>query len=351
MRGRARRRPSRSRWRGTWAAGVGGGAVAGGDAAPAVDARQAYQIGREQYKKGDWSNARRNLEAARAGGYRTRLFEEAPDSMLGKMDRKEAADRAKNRPAEPMTVVQESAAAAAQPVEQTLVQAGQPVAQAPRTVTETAAISQAAADNTAAAAAAVDATAVDTAPPAQPQMSAKQAYNEGRKAYRDGDWIAARQLLTQAAASGYKPGLFEDSPQKYLDRMDKKESADRAKAEAEAAAAAARRAQEEQQTVAVAAQDAGAGAGTGAAGTGAAQPVAAAGQDAGPAAQGELRGAAERRQLEQEERRATARQRVQEALEAERANRPADAFRLYGDAINLDPNNEAGARVTTAWRR
>jgi Ca-activated chloride channel family protein len=64
-----------------------------------------------------------------------------------------------------------------------------------------------------------------------------------------------------------------------------------------------------------------------------------------------------------EERRAQAGQRIREALDAERANRPADAFRLYGEALALDPNNPAaqqgydrmavltGARQPTAAQR
>src|SRR5207248_7056371 len=63
---------------------MGGGAdvaSAGGAGDNAgVDTKSLYRSGREQYRKGDWIAARKNLEAARAAGFRPGLFEESPDS-------------------------------------------------------------------------------------------------------------------------------------------------------------------------------------------------------------------------------------------------------------------------------
>src|SRR5258706_240204 len=63
----------------------------------AMDAKGLYHTGRDQYRKGDWIAARKSLEAARANGFRPGLFEESPDSILAKMDRKEQADAEKAR--------------------------------------------------------------------------------------------------------------------------------------------------------------------------------------------------------------------------------------------------------------
>src|SRR5439155_1341220 len=72
---------------------------------------------------------------------------------------------------------------------------------------------------------------------------AHDAYHLARDQYRKGDWIEARRNFDIAVAGNYKPGLFEDSPEKYLSRMDAKEQADAAKAANEQAMAQARAAQ------------------------------------------------------------------------------------------------------------
>jgi len=56
---------------------------------------------------------------------------------------------------------------------------------------------------------------------------AKQAYADGRLAYRNGDWVTARKLFEQAKAANYKPDLFEDSPELLLSRMDRMESGEK----------------------------------------------------------------------------------------------------------------------------
>ncbi|HSI33584.1 MAG TPA: hypothetical protein VK986_08340, partial [Tepidisphaeraceae bacterium] len=184
-------------------------AVAGGAATQQLDPRQAYHEGRRQYREGDWINARKNLETARQGGYRGGLFEEAPDSILAKMDKKESADKARHE----ADLAARNAAA------------GTPA--------------------TPATPATPDVTAGTPGAPATPaveplKVDARQAYNEGRRLYREGDWVNARKNFNVAVENGHKPGLFEDPAEKYLDRMNRKEAADNAKHMADLAAARAR---------------------------------------------------------------------------------------------------------------
>jgi outer membrane protein assembly factor BamD (BamD/ComL family) len=93
----------------------------------------------------------------------------------------------------------------------------------------------AAAGAAAAAPAAIPPTAVDvtpeaaaTAAPAEPRMSARQLYTTARDQYNKGDWVNARKNFVAAVDAGYKSRMFEDSPQTYLRRMDKKEQRDEA---------------------------------------------------------------------------------------------------------------------------
>jgi general secretion pathway protein D len=70
--------------------------VAEEPAAPAVDAKAAYKLAKQQYNKGDWIAARKNFEIARDAGYKPGLFEgDAPTKYLARMDAKENADAAK----------------------------------------------------------------------------------------------------------------------------------------------------------------------------------------------------------------------------------------------------------------
>ena len=74
-------------------------------------------------------------------------------------------------------------------------------------------------------------------PPPMPTMTASQAYHLARDQYNKGDWIPARQNFELARQLGYKPGLFEDSPERYLAKMDAKEQHDAEMAAAQARAA------------------------------------------------------------------------------------------------------------------
>src|SRR4051812_35991715 len=59
---------------------------------------------------------------------------------------------------------------------------------------------------------AMGADATPGAPAIASGADAKALYRTGREQYRKGDWIAARQNLEAARANGFKPGLFEESP-------------------------------------------------------------------------------------------------------------------------------------------
>jgi general secretion pathway protein D len=78
--------------------------------------------------------------------------------------------------------------------------------------------------------AAAEAKAANAATAEARATEARRLYNAGRDAYRVGDWVEARKSFVAASEAGYKAGLFEDSPEKFLSRMDRKEAADAAKA-------------------------------------------------------------------------------------------------------------------------
>ncbi len=80
----------------------------------------------------------------------------------------------------------------------------------------------------------IDRKLAETAAAASEQ-NAKASYDKAKSEYNKGDWIAARRNFEAAKKAGYKPGLFEDSPETYLARMDRKEQADAAKHQQEIA--------------------------------------------------------------------------------------------------------------------
>ncbi|MDB5319128.1 MAG: hypothetical protein JWN40_759, partial [Phycisphaerales bacterium] len=279
----------------------------------AVDTKTLYHTGRDQYRKGDWIAARKNLEAARSAGFRPGLFEESADSILAKMDRKEQADAEKARR----------------------------MAESGTGGTGAAAVSTSDAGTGAA--------------PAASTSDPKASYQEARKLYRDGDWINARKQFEMARDGGYRPGLFEDAPQKYLDRMDKKESADRAKNEADLAAARSR------ETTAVAQVD------TTPAKSGDATPTAVTPTPTAvvvaptpppptpettpaqpptpapavtPSAESDLDAVLSKQKIQEQEKQFLARKKVDDARAAQSGQRYVEALRLYSEAATLDPNNE-----------
>ncbi len=224
------------------------------------DAKQSYEKGVAEYKKGDWSSARKDLIAARDGGYKPGgLFGgDAPETILARMDAKEAADRQAGQaqtgttapPVQDSPELQHQAelkATYAQAVSEynnhqwsnarqhlkTLRDQGfKPGAFDPSPVTLLArmdAKDKADADRADAeqrsASARATRNAADQEAGAKSQDATK-AYATGRDQYNRGDWINARKNFMVARDAGYRPGLFEDSPGDYLARMDKKEAAD-----------------------------------------------------------------------------------------------------------------------------
>ena len=55
-------------------------------------AREYYDLGRHEYKTGDWIAARRDLTKAQEAGYHAGMFQETPAKMLAAIDNKESAD-------------------------------------------------------------------------------------------------------------------------------------------------------------------------------------------------------------------------------------------------------------------
>ncbi|MGH7213518.1 MAG: hypothetical protein ACREIT_01960, partial [Tepidisphaeraceae bacterium] len=220
------------------------------EVAGAGDARGAYKLAREQYRKGDWIAARENFNRAIEQGFKAGAFEDSPEKYLARMDAKEqrdaeraARDLARMKEAE-QPVEQPQAAVEPAPVEapaETPAPQPGPVAEPPMAAQEPA---PAPVETPVAEATEPEAPVVENvvaAPIADPGPSAAQlkreardAYQSARDQYRSGDWINARENFVRAQELGYRAGLFEDSPAKYLARMDKKEQADAARAIREA---------------------------------------------------------------------------------------------------------------------
>jgi type II secretory pathway component GspD/PulD (secretin)/tetratricopeptide (TPR) repeat protein len=315
-----------------------------------AEAKRFYQLGREQHRKGDWIAARENLTKAAELGYKPGLFEPSPQKLLEQMDKKEAADRARTE-AELAARAQEDAAAE----EIAQADAEQPPVAQPQAEPADEAVAEAA----------------DRADAAAPEMSererkaaARAAYNEGRRLHRAGDWIAAREQFNRAIELGFKAGLFETSPERYLAGMDKKEAADRLKTEQELAR---RQAEEEQarrdaellaqaeaeardeivaeqpaadaeQPAADAEQPADMPADEPAAEESAVEEAAA---DRPVTPEQELEAAARQRELERQAAAAEAERLVNEAAARRERNDIAGALELYNRALRVDPNNAA----------
>lgn len=345
------------------------------------DAKSLYKKGREEYRKGDWIAARKDLSAAQDAGYKPGLFDPKPSEMLAKMDAKEKADAAKAQAAAPAAPAVDDSA---KPTDSTAAAA--PATAPAVTVAQTpppAPIADATAPTTAAppTTAPVDAAAPTTAPVAEApppvvvdtKAQARAAYLKGREEYRKGDWITARQDLMQAQSLNYKNGLFEDSPAKYLARMDAKENADAAKAAKEAQAKADADAKAQAQATApaptTAPSDVAASqpstppvAATPAPTTPAVTPTPptpapaasvpattpytgttteAATTAPAPSVQEQLDATAKVEQMLKEKHAYEARQLVEKADQAKREGRNTEALNDYGQAVLLDPTNDA----------
>jgi general secretion pathway protein D len=160
-------------------------------------------------------------------------------------------------------------------------------------------------------------------------LTAKQHYAVAREQFRKKNWPEARQHFQAARDLGYKPALFEDSPQKYLDRMNKKE----------VLAAKARPARGgHREAVALASQ--------------ANQPEPGANGDAAQPAPGngdanlqeDLRSTAVMKEVQRRQNIAEARRLVQEGRAAQDQNDLATARDRYQRAAELDPSNTQAAQ-------
>jgi Flp pilus assembly secretin CpaC len=144
------------------------GAVAGG-----VDANAEYALGEAAFHEGRLDDAERHFTAAKAAGHKTGMFGTSADQWLRK-------------------IVDRRAELARDEINATRRAAEQ----------------------------------VERETSSAKKTDARSAYRAGRDAFRAGDWVEARKQFVVAQELGYKAGLFEDSPSKYLERMDKKETAD-----------------------------------------------------------------------------------------------------------------------------
>ncbi len=132
--------------------------------AAGVDAKSLYIKGHDEYRKGDWNAARKDLTAARDAKYKPGLFEEAPASMLSKMDAKEKADAASAAQSTPAPVPAAAPAVAAAPP--SAASAAAPAAPSPAPIVSVPSnqISMAQTEPTPAPAPPADATAAPAAP-------------------------------------------------------------------------------------------------------------------------------------------------------------------------------------------
>ncbi|MEA2707629.1 MAG: ral secretion pathway protein, partial [Phycisphaerales bacterium] len=189
------------------------------------DMRTVYTSAVGDYKAGNFGQAKAKFEQLQGQGYRPAMFQRSPEDYLRDIARRMPAPEPA-APGRPEVAI---------PADQALTPpAPQPVAPQQPGVAE--AIPAPAPVNTAPAAApapsvaeGVPSTAVqvgETAP--EPRLSARQLYTTARDQYKNGNWQAARKNFVAAIDAGYKSRLFEESPQTYLRRMDKKEQQDQA---------------------------------------------------------------------------------------------------------------------------
>lgn len=166
-----------------------------------AQARDAYRVARDQLRQGDLASARTNFTIARDLGYRPGLFEVSPADYLARIDAQEqrAADDQARAAADAVAAAEQAAIDAQQAAD----------AEASR----------------AAEAAAREQADLEKAAEQAARADARNAYRLARDQYRAGDWASARQNFAIARDLGYRPGLFEDSPERYLARMDAREAA------------------------------------------------------------------------------------------------------------------------------
>ncbi|MGD0464905.1 MAG: hypothetical protein ABSB74_20665 [Tepidisphaeraceae bacterium] len=156
---------------------------------------------------------------------------------------------------------------------------------------------------------------------AKNKADARSAYDQGREAYRAGDWTTARRDFIAARELGFEPNYLEGlSPSEYLTRMDEKDAADR-QASMAVSGAVSGSANASSQTVNLA-SDASAAPSTGSA-----------------TDQQQLQHQAEVDRLAQQQRVYKAQGLVDLAKQAEKAGNDQEALSQYTQAVDLDPTN------------
>ncbi len=167
-----------------------------------------YASAVEDFNAGNLQAARQKFQQLRQAGFRAPLFKRSPQDYLNDIDRRLA----------------ESGQASVQG--EVAVQPGddaQPQAEAEVVVTPDDQPVVAQPDREA------DASAEGPAPQLSRQERAalaREAYRAGREAYRAGDLQTARARFLEAQEYGYRGGLFEDSPARYISRIDQRLSAE-----------------------------------------------------------------------------------------------------------------------------
>jgi Flp pilus assembly secretin CpaC/uncharacterized membrane protein YgcG len=339
-----------------------------------VDLKGLYSQAIDDYKSQKYDVAKTEFTTLQGAGFRAPLFQRSPSDYLNDINQKVAA----NPPAVAPTPTPTPDATAVVPAVIPPATPGvTPVMTSTTSPTTDESTASAAPTTTPSAGAATDNTAVT--PPAAvvtapPPPNPNDAYHLAREQYNHGDWISARQNFVIARDGGYHAGLFEDSPVKYLARMDKKEQADDLRHQEEirqqqmlaaAAAAAAQPAPTtEPANTEVAATQAAttnevattepsttepsvaattapttdlAGAATAATAPSTAESSTVV---ATPTAEQELSQTAETERIKQQQRAFEAKQKVADAQDAREQNRLDDSLTDYTQAVALDPSNQ-----------
>lgn len=218
--------------------------------------RDVYNQAVTDYKGGQLESARTKFQQLQNGGYRAGLFQRSAADYLKDIDKAMAAApqtpapvaaqpapapvvAAQPEPAPAPVVVAPAPAPEPMPAQPATPPAPQPMAVQPTPApAPTPAPVQQPAPAPVAAQPEPTPAPVVAAPvtPVEPAVDARASYRLGVQQFRSGDWIAARKSFETARSLNYRPGLFEDSPARYIARMDEKEQADAAKAAAVAQA-------------------------------------------------------------------------------------------------------------------
>jgi type II secretory pathway component GspD/PulD (secretin) len=353
-----------------------------------ADMKGLYGDAINDFKAGNLADAKTKFTTLQDAGFRAPLFQRSPGDYLNDINQKMAAMPA---PAPMPAPAQATAPPASPAVAPVVASTAADTTAAPTASAATEPTTMPMAQAPATQPAAPEVAAAPTPPPAP---NPGDAYHLARQQYNKGDWISARQNFMIARDGGYKAGLFEDSPAKYLARMDKKEQADDQRHQEEIrqqqmlAAAAAASAQPAAPVTAEAAPttaEAAASPATAPATESAAasplptisdRPAANASPNASPAtapamaeasnaampatapttseanaspeaatapavstAQQELAQIAEAQRIKQEQMAFEAKQKIADAKDAKAQNRLDDALNLYTQAVALDPTN------------